>query len=87
MLKLVLVDHLTMIFHHAHTLINFLKGYFQLWDSFIQMFPGRHALIKGMDLEDGDSMTCGDSKLMPYFIPKANLSPIIFCHVMSYNSL
>lgn len=76
-----------MIFHHTHILINFLKGYFQPWDSFIQMFPGQHTLIKGLDLEYGDSMTCGDNRLMPYFIPKANLSPIIFCHVMSYNSL
>ena len=52
------------------------------------MFPGQHAVLKGPDLEDGDSMTCGDNRLMSYFmIPKANIPPIIFCHVMSHNSL
>ena len=93
MFTLPLGDHLSVIFqrwpkHNAHSLISFLKSYFQPWDYFVQMFPGQHVLIKGLDLEDGAGMTCGDNRLAIYFmIPKAKRSPIIFCHVMSYHSL
>lgn len=51
------------------------------------MFPWQHAVIQGQDLEDGDSTNCGNIRLGTYFMSTARISPVIFCHVVSYSSL